>query len=111
MAAAYMPLVQQFLAGFATPNAAASANVSATATTATATATPMAMPTDLSSLLTLLLSFSALRDWAKLAILGGLIEMLRRFVFGGYYNLVNAFFITATFEDQDASYGFFFFIS
>ncbi|KAJ7088644.1 P-loop containing nucleoside triphosphate hydrolase protein [Mycena epipterygia] len=105
MAAAYMPLVQQLLAGFATPNpAAANANISATAATAAATAAPMAMPTDLSSLLTFLLSFSALRDWAKLAILGGLIEMLRRFVFGGYYNLIDAFFITACFEDQDASY-------
>ncbi|KAJ6598474.1 P-loop containing nucleoside triphosphate hydrolase protein [Mycena vulgaris] len=103
--AAYMPLVQQFLSGF-TSQLDATANISANATAAaaTATGTPLAMPTDLSSLLTLLLSFSALRDWMKLAILGGLIETCRRFVFGGYHKLINSFFITACFEDQDASY-------
>ncbi|KAJ7901609.1 P-loop containing nucleoside triphosphate hydrolase protein [Mycena leptocephala] len=62
------------------------------------------MPTDLPSLLTLLLSFSALREWAKLAIIGGFIEICRRFVFGGYTKVVNSFFITACFEEQDSSY-------
>ncbi|KAJ7472309.1 hypothetical protein B0H11DRAFT_2195949 [Mycena galericulata] len=100
--AAYMPLVQQLLSGFASSTTNISA--SATSATATATATPLTMPTDISSLLTLLLSFSALRDWMKLAILGGVIEMCRRFVFGGYHKFINSFFITACFEEQDASY-------
>ncbi|KAJ7768290.1 P-loop containing nucleoside triphosphate hydrolase protein [Mycena metata] len=106
-----MPFVQQFLSGFAGQLGDSAANISGNTTTASvvsATATPLAMPltmpTDLSSLLTFLLSFSALRDWMKLAILGGFIEMCRRFVFGGYTKLVNSFFITACFEEQDASY-------
>ncbi|KAJ7750454.1 P-loop containing nucleoside triphosphate hydrolase protein [Mycena maculata] len=104
--AAYMPLVQQLLSGFATQLGGPAANISASATSAeaTATATPLTMPTDLSSLLTLLLSFSALRDWMKLAVLGGMIEICRRFVFGGYNKLINSFFITACFEEQDMSY-------
>jgi chaperone BCS1 len=40
----------------------------------------------------------------KLAFLGGLIEMCRRFVFGGYSQIVNSFYITACFEEQDVSY-------
>ncbi|KAJ7489380.1 P-loop containing nucleoside triphosphate hydrolase protein [Mycena latifolia] len=103
--ATYMPLVQQLLAGFTSPPDGAAANISTSEPVApTATNTPLAMPTDLSSLLALLLSFSALRDWMKLAVLGGFIELWRRFVFGGYHRLVNSFFITACFEDQDASY-------
>jgi chaperone BCS1 len=108
--AAYLSLVQQLLAGFATPsdvpaNISASVTASATAAATSATSTPFALPTDLSSLFTLLLSFSALRDWAKLAVVGGAIELARRFVFGGYHSFINSFFITAHFEDQDASYG------
>ncbi|KAJ7176660.1 P-loop containing nucleoside triphosphate hydrolase protein [Mycena filopes] len=105
--AAYMPLVQQFLSGFTAQLGDSAANVSANATGASvpsATATPLAMPTDLPSLLTFLLSFSVLRDWMKLAVLGGFIEMCRRFLFGGYAKLVDSFFITASFEEQDASY-------
>ncbi|KAJ7182706.1 P-loop containing nucleoside triphosphate hydrolase protein [Mycena crocata] len=104
--AGFIPLVQQILSGF-TNQVESVANVSATGTspsTATATTTPFSIPSDLSSLLTLLLSFSALRDWMKLAVLGGVIEMFRRFFFGGWQKIVNSFFITACFEDQDASY-------
>ncbi|KAJ7705391.1 P-loop containing nucleoside triphosphate hydrolase protein [Mycena rosella] len=100
-----MPLVQQLLAGFAgPPDAQANNSAPAAAATTAATGTALAMPTDLSSLLALLLSFSALRDWMKLAVLGGFIELCRRFVFGGYATLVGAFFITASFEEEDASY-------
>ncbi|KAJ6558675.1 P-loop containing nucleoside triphosphate hydrolase protein [Mycena sp. CBHHK59/15] len=104
--AAYFPLVQQFLSGFTSqldPNVNTSASASPTAPN-TATAMPLSVPTDLSSLLTLLLSFSVLRDWVKLAIVGGFIELCRRFVFGGYNKLVSSFFITACFEEQDSSY-------
>ncbi|KAJ7217406.1 P-loop containing nucleoside triphosphate hydrolase protein [Mycena haematopus] len=62
------------------------------------------MPTDLSSLFALLASFSALRDWMKLVVVGGVIEMCRRFFFGGYAKIVNSFYLTACFDEQDTSY-------
>jgi chaperone BCS1 len=107
--ASYLPLVQQLLSGFNTQlNTAVNVSESASATAAaaaTASATPLGMPTDLSGLFALLLSFSALRDWMKLAILGGLLEFFRRFAYMGYNKLVASFFIRAVFEDQDSSYG------
>ncbi|KAJ7267446.1 hypothetical protein C8J57DRAFT_1327732 [Mycena rebaudengoi] len=106
--ASYLPLVQQLLSGFNTQlNTAVNVSESASATAAaaaTASATPLGMPTDLSGLFALLLSFSALRDWMKLAILGGLLEFFRRFAYMGYNKLVASFFIRAVFEDQDSSY-------
>jgi chaperone BCS1 len=62
-------------------------------------------PTDLTSLITFLLSFSALSDWFKLIVLGSLLETCRRLTFHFYYKLYNSFFITATFEEDDSSYG------
>ncbi|KAJ7319082.1 P-loop containing nucleoside triphosphate hydrolase protein [Mycena albidolilacea] len=93
-----MTLVQQFLSDFTTQLNTANATTAASATVAPP------MPTDPSSLLVLLSSFTALRDWMRLAFLGGLIEMCRRFVFGGYAQMVNSFYITACFEEQDVSY-------
>ncbi|KAJ7621197.1 P-loop containing nucleoside triphosphate hydrolase protein [Roridomyces roridus] len=97
--AALLPLVQQLLSGFAPQDLNASApNVTHVSST---TGTP---PLSLSSLITLVLSFSALRDWMKLVVLGGIIEMCRRFVFGGFNKFIGSFFITACFEEQDSSY-------
>jgi mitochondrial chaperone BCS1 len=62
-------------------------------------------PTDILSLITFLLSFSALGDWFKLIVLGGVLETCRRLAFHFYHRLYNSFFITATFEDDDSSYG------
>ena len=67
--------------------------------------TPMKMPTDFSSLLAFLYSFSALHDYVKLIVLGGAFETLRRLYSASYKNLMDRFFITATFESDDASYG------
>jgi chaperone BCS1 len=100
--AAFMTLVQHFLSGFTAQ--LNTANATAAASVASATMAPPPTPTDPSSLLVLLSSFTALRDWMKLAFLGGLIEMCRRFVFGGYAQIVNSFYITACFEEQDVSY-------
>lgn len=61
-------------------------------------------PTDLSSFIALLYSFSALRDWLKLIIIGGLFETCRRLVLTWYNKLVNSFFINASFDQGDASY-------
>ena len=72
-------------------------------TTASAT-TPMKMPTDFSSLLAFIYSFSALQDYAKLIVLGGAFETLRRLYSASYKNLMDRFFITATFESDDSSY-------
>ena len=71
----------------------------------TVSATPLKMPTDFSSLLTFIYSFSALQDYLKLVVLGGALETLRRLYSASYRSLVDRFFITATFESDDASYG------
>ncbi|KAH9995436.1 P-loop containing nucleoside triphosphate hydrolase protein [Russula compacta] len=70
----------------------------------TASATPLTMPTTFSSLLAFLYSFSALRDYFKLIVLGGAFETLRRLYSSSYTNLVNRFFITATFDSHDISF-------
>ena len=72
---------------------------------ATVSATPLKMPTDISSLLTFIYSFSALRDYLKLIVLGGAFETLRRLYSASYRNITGRFFITATFDSEDASYG------
>jgi mitochondrial chaperone BCS1 len=72
---------------------------------ATAEAAPLKMPTDVSSLITFIYSFSALRDYLKLIVLGGALETLRRLYSASYAGLVDRFFITATFESEDLSFG------
>lgn len=71
----------------------------------TVCATPLKMPNDFSSLLTFIYSFSALRDYLKLIVLGGAFEILRRLYSASYESLVNRFFIIVTFESNDTSYG------
>jgi hypothetical protein len=87
-------------------NISADANVNGTTA-----ASPGASPTDISSLITLLFSFSALRDWLKLFVIGGFFETCRRFAFAFYYKFINSFFITAHFDEDDSSYGGFVFVS
>jgi len=60
------------------------------------------MPTNLSSLITFMFSFSVLRDYLKL--LCGALETLLR-LSSAYASLVDRFFITATFEREDLSFG------
>ena len=62
-------------------------------------------PLNLGSLLSLLLSLSALRDWLKVIVIGGFLETCRRFIFGSYHKLIDSFFITANFQEDDSSYG------
>lgn len=65
-----------------------------------------ALPTsfDITSILTFLMSFSALTNWIKFAAFGAVLEFVRRIVFHFYYKIYNAFFITALFEDDDVAY-------
>ena len=76
-----------------------------TSQNATATDTTLKMPTDLSSLIAFIYSFSALRDYLKLIVLGGALETLRRLSSASCASLVDRFFITATFESEDLSFG------
>ncbi|KAG5647856.1 hypothetical protein DXG03_007780 [Asterophora parasitica] len=71
---------------------------------ATASASQAPTPTDLSSLLTFLFSFSALHDWLKLFVIGGILETCRRGFYASYNKFVNSFFISATFDENDDSY-------
>ncbi|CAK5267750.1 unnamed protein product [Mycena citricolor] len=59
---------------------------------------------DLSSLVALLFSFGALRDWVKILIFGSLLETLRRVAFATYYKAIASFWITARFDENDSSY-------
>lgn len=63
------------------------------------------IPNDGSSLFALLFSLSALRDWLKLIVIGGFFETCRRLILSGYTKLVRSFFISASFEQGDSSYG------
>ncbi|KAK2467652.1 hypothetical protein APHAL10511_000507 [Amanita phalloides] len=59
------------------------------------------LPDELSSLVALMVSFSAIRDWLKFALVGVLLEACRRLSSIMYETLQDAIFITATFEDND----------
>lgn len=55
-------------------------------------------------LITSFFSASALRDWAVLLVIGSLFELARRLLASLWYALINAFFITAVFEEDDVSF-------
>ncbi|TFY65943.1 hypothetical protein EVG20_g5143 [Dentipellis fragilis] len=61
------------------------------------------LPRDVSSLFAFIYSFSALRDWLKLLVIGGALETCRRLVYYCYNALFDAFFITADFDSEDTT--------
>ena len=65
---------------------------------------PSSLPIS-TSLLGLLFSFSALRDWLKLFFIGGFFESCRRLAYAIYYKVVHQFYITAEFHEDDNCYG------
>lgn len=69
------------------------------------TGTSTSSSPSLGSLLSLLLSLSALRDWLKLIVIGGFLETGRRFLFASYQKFIDSFFITANFQQDDSCYG------
>lgn len=89
--------------GLEMPNATSSAGIP-NATTSNGTPNLSAMSFDLSTILSLLLSFSALRDWLKLIIIGGAIETCRRCCLRLWSTFIESFWITACFEQTDSSY-------
>jgi mitochondrial chaperone BCS1 len=97
-------LAQQVLSGL--PFLARNATTAAATTPA-----PLTMPTDLSSLIALLFSFSALRDWLKLVLIGGVFETCRRLFYYSWNKVVDSFWITAQFHEDDASYGVWLFLA
>ncbi|KAA1473996.1 P-loop containing nucleoside triphosphate hydrolase protein [Dentipellis sp. KUC8613] len=56
---------------------------------------------DIHSLFAFIYSFTALREWLKLLVIGGALETCRRLVYHCYNNLFDAFFITADFSSDD----------
>ncbi|KAG1774116.1 P-loop containing nucleoside triphosphate hydrolase protein [Suillus placidus] len=55
-------------------------------------------------LISFILSISALRDWAKLLIIGSFFETCRRLLATIWSSTIDSFFLTASFEDHDDSY-------
>ncbi|KAG6918968.1 hypothetical protein DXG01_010207 [Tephrocybe rancida] len=104
MASALLPTLQNALCGIMT-SATSGQDTPTVATNGTSTTSGSApLPADFSSLLTFLFSFSALSDWLKLIVIGGLIESARRLFYTSYNRIYNSFFITVTFADGDDSY-------
>jgi hypothetical protein len=73
-------------------------------TVSTPSASSVPTRTDLSSVIASMSSFSALRDYMKLFVLGGTFEALRRLCSASYSSLVQRFFIRASFESEDDAY-------
>lgn len=61
--------------------------------------------TSLGSLITFILSFAALRDWIKLFLIGGALEVCRRLLYWIYESGIEGFFMYATFKEDDDAYG------
>ncbi|OJT06701.1 hypothetical protein TRAPUB_2451 [Trametes pubescens] len=80
-------------------------NVSDSAAAGNATAAVASVasfsPLQLPSIISMVLSFSAVRDWIKLLLLGAVVETCRRVLTKSYYGLINYFWITATFDGND----------
>jgi chaperone BCS1 len=73
-------------------------------TTQNATVSGAPLPTDFSSLMTFIYSMTALRDYVKLIVLGGALETLRRIYTSSYSNILDRFFISATFDSDDMAF-------
>ena len=72
--------------------------------TGAATANPLPIAVTPATILSLFLSFSALRDWLKLIVIGGVVETSRRLCLKLWSTFIEAFWITASFEEHDDSY-------
>jgi hypothetical protein len=77
-------------------------NLSANLTNITNT---LAEKPSITTLATILLSFTGLQDWLKLFLIGGVFETCRRVIFQAWHNTVDSLWITVDFEEGDESYG------
>ena len=102
----FQPLLMMLNSSVETPNSLSqNATLFNPIQNATAGSTPLKLPTDLTSLITFIYSFSALHDYLKIVVLGGALETLRRLSSASYTSLTDRFFLTATFESDDLSFG------
>ncbi|KAF9259866.1 P-loop containing nucleoside triphosphate hydrolase protein [Marasmius fiardii PR-910] len=62
------------------------------------------MPGNILAIFPFLFSFSALRDWVKIFLIGGLFETCRRWFGYVYEKVVDSFYMTAVFDQDDVSY-------
>ena len=99
-----LEVLQKVASAFAT-SFASNTTISANFTSQPLPTTTSAFSATVSSLISVFLSFSALRDWIKLIIVGGLIESARRLCFGLWYYTLESVWITASFDEDDSSYG------
>ncbi|CAE6427779.1 unnamed protein product [Rhizoctonia solani] len=81
-----------------------SASPPANQTSSTSGIEMLSSVTSLSSLFTILLSFSGLRDWLKLIVLGGALETLRRFASSFWGWVMGSFFVTVHLDNDDVAY-------
>ncbi len=75
------------------------------ATVASPGASTSLSPMQLPGLVSKLLSLSAVRDWLKLFIFGGLLEIFRRLLWRSWDGITNFFWITVTVDEHDDSGG------
>ncbi|KAH9852608.1 P-loop containing nucleoside triphosphate hydrolase protein [Lenzites betulinus] len=93
-----MSAIQSGSMNLTVPDASAAGNTThPTAAASVASFSPLQIP----SLISMLLSFSAVRDWLKLLLLGAVVETCRRLMTRSYYGIINYFWITATFDGND----------
>ena len=99
-----MDLIQASLVGLlqnGQPMVNVTANPNATETARDSATLP---PLNLSSILSFLLSFAALRGWLELFVIGGIIETSRRCALRLWAALIESFWLTACFDENDISY-------
>ena len=84
-------------------NATLAANSTAANNTMTLAGFPI--PKDLATLFTVIWTLKPFGDWTGLFVLGGLVETFRRFASSMWGRVVEAFFLTATFHENDEAFG------
>ncbi|KAF8871281.1 P-loop containing nucleoside triphosphate hydrolase protein [Gymnopilus junonius] len=98
-------IAQQIFSALSNSNSNHIGCLNATATNATLhSAHSTALPISATSFISLLVSYSALQEWLKLLLFGGILESLRRLGLHLYYKIYGSFFITARFEEDDSSF-------
>jgi len=74
------------------------ASNSTNASTATTVMSALPLPQDIYSVITSVLSLSALSDWIKLFVVGGALETCRRFMFGWWDSFLETFWLEVCFR-------------
>ncbi|PVG03393.1 P-loop containing nucleoside triphosphate hydrolase protein [Serendipita vermifera] len=97
-------LSQELASQFSVDAAANSTASAITNSTTLADAGGLGPLSDFALVWKLLASFGLARDWIKLFLLGSVLETIRRFATTIWSNVVNSFFLTASFESDDDAY-------